>query len=110
MEARSKVWLEAKGAYLFGDGVADLLKGMDARGSISAAARALGMSYRQAWGHVHKIEERLGIKVVETVVGGKAGGGPGLPRREGNSWRNTDSSERRYAKPLIRRFGRYLDR
>lgn len=78
MEARSKVWLEAKGAYLFGDGVADLLKSMDARGSISAAARALGMSYRQAWGHVHKIEERLGIKVVETVVGGKAGGGARL--------------------------------
>lgn len=78
MEARSKVWLEAKGAYLFGDGVADLLKGIDAWGSISAAARALGMSYRQAWGHVHKIEERLGIKVVETVVGGRAGGGARL--------------------------------
>ena len=78
MEARSKVWLEADGAYLFGDGIADLLKGIDARGSISAAARAIGMSYRQAWGHVHKIEERLGMKIVETVVGGRAGGGARL--------------------------------
>ena len=78
MEVRSKVWLEADGAYLFGDGMADLLKGVDAYGSIRAAAGALGMSYRQAWGHIRTIERRSGMKMVETVVGGRAGGGARL--------------------------------
>jgi molybdate transport repressor ModE-like protein len=32
------------------------------------------MSYRHAWGQIRKLEERLGIKFVETRVGGKGGG------------------------------------
>ncbi|HZN03995.1 MAG TPA: LysR family transcriptional regulator [Candidatus Polarisedimenticolia bacterium] len=38
-----------KGAIALGPGKADLLEAIAASGSISAAARALGMSYRRAW-------------------------------------------------------------
>jgi molybdate transport system regulatory protein len=37
------------GAIAFGPGKADLLEAIGASGSISAAARSLGMSYRRAW-------------------------------------------------------------
>jgi molybdate transport system regulatory protein len=38
-----------RGAIALGPGKADLLAAIAAMGSISAAARALGMSYRRAW-------------------------------------------------------------
>jgi len=75
MNVRYKVWLESEGEAVFGDGTAELLRGVDRLGSISAAARRMHMSYRQAWGAIQKIEQRLGEKMVETRVGGRTGGG-----------------------------------
>ena len=78
MNVRCKVWLESEGEAVFGDGTAELLRGVDRMGSISAAARRMRMSYRQAWGAIRKIEQRLGEKMVETSVGGRSGGGAAL--------------------------------
>jgi len=48
-EARSR-WRIARGREIaLGPGKADLLEAIGRSGSISAAARALGMSYRRAW-------------------------------------------------------------
>ena len=74
MEIRLKVWFEADGEYIFGDGRAELLMLIKQLGSIRKAASTLKMSYRHAWGQIRKLEERLGVKLVETRTGGKGGG------------------------------------
>lgn len=53
---------------------ARLLRFIKELGSISKAAKTLGISYRNAWGRIKRLEKELGIKLVETKVGGKEGG------------------------------------
>jgi molybdate transport system regulatory protein len=62
-------------AIAMGPGKADLLHAIDASGSISAAARALGMSYRRAWLLVDTMNHCFREPVVETLTGGQKGGG-----------------------------------
>ena len=71
IKARVKVWLEIEGQYVFGFGVSQILKAVEATGSIKAAADSLGKSYRYVWGRIKKAEKRLGEPLVETRVGGK---------------------------------------
>lgn len=59
----------------FGPGRADLLAAIDREGSISAAARSLGMSYRYAWMLVESMNHCFVEKLVEASPGGKRGGG-----------------------------------
>jgi molybdate transport repressor ModE-like protein len=75
MEIKYKMWLEKDGEVVAGNGKVDLLKMIDELGSIQKAAENYGMSYRHAWGIVQKMERRSGIKLLETQVGGKEGGG-----------------------------------
>jgi putative molybdopterin biosynthesis protein len=42
----------------------DLLQAVDAHGSISAAARALGLSYRHVWGELKRWEDELGSELI----------------------------------------------
>lgn len=58
-----------------GPGRARLIALIDSTGSISAAARAMGMSYRRAWQLVEAINNSFNRPVVTTAVGGKRGGG-----------------------------------
>jgi len=53
-----------------GPGKADLLDAIEAAGSISAAARNMGMSYRRAWMLVDTLNRCWAEPVVETVAGG----------------------------------------
>ncbi len=78
MRVRSKVWIEAGGEVVAGDGKVDLLERIEGTGSIQKAAGEIGMSYRHAWGFLQKMEKRGGIKLVETQVGGREGGGAKL--------------------------------
>lgn len=61
-----------------GPGKVQLLEMIAAHGSISAAGRALGMSYRRAWLLVEALNTGFGQPLVEAQVGGKAGGGARL--------------------------------
>lgn len=72
-----KVWLEKDGA-VFGEGLYNLLLRIDRTGSLAGAASDLGMSYRAAWGKIRVAEKKWSIKLVNTRVGGEAGGGSGL--------------------------------
>lgn len=54
----------------FGPGKADLLEAIDREGSISAAGRALGMSYRRAWLLVDAMRRCWSDPLVETLAGG----------------------------------------
>jgi len=78
MEAKSKVWIEAGGEVVAGDGKMEFLRRIDETGSIQKAAGQKGMSYRHAWGFLKKMEMRGGVKLVETQIGGREGGGAKL--------------------------------
>lgn len=58
-----------------GPGKADLLDAIDREGSISAAGRALGMSYRRAWLLVDTMNRCWQAPLVAAVPGGAAGRG-----------------------------------
>ena len=58
-----------------GPGKAELIERIVRTGSISAAARAMGMSYRRAWQLVDALNETYHEPVVTTAIGGKQGGG-----------------------------------
>ena len=81
MEIKAKFWIENKGEVVLGGGKTALLLAVDRFGSIQRAADELGMSYRHAWGVIKKIEQRAGIKIVDTKLGGKDGGGAQLTQQ-----------------------------
>jgi molybdate transport system regulatory protein len=58
-----------------GPGKIQLLEKIEACGSISAAGRAMDMSYKRAWDLVDEINRICGHAVVERQAGGKNGGG-----------------------------------
>lgn len=61
-----------------GPGKIQLLEAIQANGSISAAGRALDMSYKRAWDLVDEINTICGRAAVERQTGGKHGGGAAL--------------------------------
>jgi molybdate transport system regulatory protein len=58
-----------------GPGKAQLVALIADTGSISAAARKMGMSYRRAWQLVEAVNKSFNRPVVLTATGGKRGGG-----------------------------------
>jgi molybdate transport system regulatory protein len=61
-----------------GPGKVRLLELVAATGSIRKAASELGMSYRKAWLLVQALQATFGTALVDTVSGGKQGGGSHL--------------------------------
>lgn len=53
----------------------DILRNIGACGSISQAARAVGVSYKAAWQALDTLSNLAGAPLVERVVGGAGGGG-----------------------------------
>lgn len=72
--------LAARGgaALAIGPGKMALLAAIEQAGSISAAAKALGMSYRRAWVLVAETNRCLVEPAVATATGGDRGGGAAL--------------------------------
>lgn len=64
-------------AYI-GPGRADLLEGIARTGSISAAGKAMNMSYKRAWSLVQALNDGFGRPLVETARGGSSQGGAHL--------------------------------
>ena len=71
--ARLRIVLEPDIAI--GPGKADLLEGIRDTGSIAAAGRRLGMSYKRAWLLVETMNRCFKRPLVEASKGGRAGGG-----------------------------------
>jgi molybdate transport system regulatory protein len=69
----------ASGAQI-GPGKIAVLEEIARAGSISAAGRALKMSYRRTWELVEDLNQSLGTPVVETAAGGSGGGGAVLTK------------------------------
>ena len=72
---RYEMWLETieKNRILDGEGF-ELLLDLDRTGSLTTTARNLGMSYREAWGMLHYVEQHLGFNLTEKRRGGASGG------------------------------------
>lgn len=62
---RLQLWLEDERGEGFGRGRVQLLRLIEERGSLSKAAKELGMSYRGAWGKLKKAERIAGVALVE---------------------------------------------
>ena len=78
--ARVRLHIHLEGEHSLGPGKVQLLEEVRAQGSISAAARAMGMAYRHAWEMIDDLNQGLGRAVVETASGGHDGGGAQLTR------------------------------
>lgn len=61
-----------------GPGKADLLEAIGRSGSISAAGREMGMSYRRAWLLVETLNQSFVAPLVVSKRGGASGGGAEL--------------------------------
>lgn len=62
-------------AVALGPGKAELLEGVRDTGSISAAGRRMGMSYKRAWDLVDAMNQVFREPVVQANKGGTGGGG-----------------------------------
>lgn len=63
---------------LIGPGKAELLERIDACGSIAAAGRAMGMSYKRAWQLIGTLNAMFAEPLVDSTRGGPGGGGATL--------------------------------
>jgi molybdate transport system regulatory protein len=66
------------GDAMLGPGKARLLEAIASEGSISAAGRAMGMSYKRAWSLVDEMNGAFRAPLVDSVRGGPQGGGAAL--------------------------------
>jgi molybdate transport system regulatory protein len=73
--ARIRLTITLDSGARIGPGKAQLLESVHATGSISAAARALGIDYKRAWLLLDSINRAFVTAAVERTAGGSGGGG-----------------------------------
>jgi molybdate transport system regulatory protein len=74
-QLRFRVRVTDGDAIAIGPGKIALLEALERTGSITAAAKSLGMSYRRAWILLDEVNRSLREPAVESAKGGPAGGG-----------------------------------
>lgn len=77
-EVRGRIWIDGKDGTFLGYGRVVLLERIREYGSITMAAKSMEMSYRAAWELVESMNRQAKTPLVETVTGGKGGGGARL--------------------------------
>lgn len=78
MKLEGRFWITHDGKSLGGRGRMELLSRIASTGSITQAAKAMGMSYKSAWDAVDAMNNTAGAPLVQRSVGGKGGGGTRL--------------------------------
>ncbi len=73
-KVKSRIWIESDTGVFLGEGRVRLLKAIDHCGSISEAAKALGISYKKAWKLVKSMNESSSQEMVVKTKGGSGGG------------------------------------
>ena len=75
IELDGALWLhKSEQKFLGGDRI-ELLEKIDDLGSITRAAKAVGISYKNAWDLVNMVNNLADKPLVERITGGKGGGG-----------------------------------
>jgi molybdate transport system regulatory protein len=77
---RLSIRIDLGGGARIGPGKVAVLEEIERTGSISAAGRALAMSYRRTWLLIEELNVSLGKPVVDTSAGGSGGGGASLTK------------------------------
>lgn len=86
MKAVTKIlFLDDNGEKFFGEGPTRLLRGVEAHGSLRAAAMSMDMAYTKALKLIRNAENALGFPLIRRSTGGKDGGGSSLTD-EGREW------------------------
>ena len=104
--------LARRGAAI-GPGKAELIERIAESGSISAAARAMKMSYRRAWQLVESLNRDFREPVVTTAIGGQRGGGARVTpfgRRVVAAYRAMETKSSGAIARELQQFARYLGR
>jgi molybdate transport system regulatory protein len=94
-----------------GPGKAELVERIAETGSISAAARGLGMSYRRAWQLVEALNRDFREPVVLTSIGGTRGGGAQVTpfgRKLAAEFRRMEDKASAAIADDLKRFKRYI--
>lgn len=83
LDLAGSLWLRTDGETLAGAARIALLAAIGETGSITAAAKSVGLSYKAAWEAVDAMNNLAGVSLVVRSTGGKGGGGTTLtPRAE----------------------------
>lgn len=93
------VWLQSGQQMLGGAARIALLAAIGETGSITGAAKAVGMSYKGAWDAIDAMNNLAGVPLVERATGGKGGGGTTLtPRAQRliDTWRAIEREHQRF--------------
>ena len=116
MKPEVRFHIRARGAgteLALGPGKIALLEAIRDTGSITAAAKHLGMSYRRAWLLVDETNRCLVAPAVETASGGLQGGGTvltalgvDLVQRYRELERATQAAVQRRLEPMLRKIAR----
>jgi len=77
-ETRLRIRIVFGDAGMIGPGKADLLDGIARCGSIAAAGREMGMSYKRAWQLIGTLNAMFRAPLVDSMRGGPGGGGAEL--------------------------------
>ena len=86
MKAVTKItFLDDKEEKFFGEGPARLMRGVEATGSLRAAAMSMGMAYTKALKLIRNAENALAIPLISRSTGGKDGGGSQITL-QGKEW------------------------
>lgn len=72
------IWLDRNGRRFLGEKRIALLESIDSVGSITGAAKAVGLSYKGAWDAVDAVNNMAEEPVVSRSIGGQRGGGSRL--------------------------------
>lgn len=75
LEPQVKLRILFGGHAMLGPGKVLLLEHIRDLGSISAAGRAMGMSYKRAWSLVEEMNAAFSLPLVDSARGGAGGGG-----------------------------------
>lgn len=77
----AELWFSLEGKHLLGAKRVALLAEISRAGSITQAAKAVGLSYKGAWDAVEQMNNLAGEPLVERMAGGKGGGFTRLTER-----------------------------
>lgn len=75
---KSRIWIELDDNEFLGEGKVQLLKAIDQTGSLSKAAKSMGISYKKAWHLIDSVNKTATKPVTVNSIGGKGGGGTEL--------------------------------
>ena len=78
MKLYGDLWLGRDDASVMGDLRISILEAIDATGSITQAAKSVGVSYKTAWDALDAMKNISGEPLVESASGGRHGGGSRL--------------------------------